>query len=103
MNIDMHEMSEQAQEAAGFLKLLANSNRLMILCVLSEKELSVGELNAQVPLSQSSLSQHLSGLRRAGLVRTRREAQTIFYRVSDQRVEAILHPLYAIFCQSASG
>lgn len=98
MQIEMNRMAEKSKEAEEFLKMLANQNRLMVLCVLSEGEKSVGELNALVPLSQSALSQHLSLLRDADLVSTRRESQTIFYSVSDPRVEKILTNLYEMFC-----
>ncbi len=100
MKLDMSQMAERAQEAEDFLKGLSNKNRLMILCILAEGELSVGELNEQVPLSQSSLSQHLSVLREAGLVATRRESQTIFYNLGDKKVETILKSLHSIFCES---
>jgi DNA-binding transcriptional ArsR family regulator len=98
MQIDASRMAEKSKEAEEFLKKMANQNRLMILCVLSEGEQSVGELNERVPLSQSALSQHLSLLRDAGLVATRRESQTIYYRVSDVRVEMVLKNLYDMFC-----
>lgn len=100
MKLDFSQMAERAQEAEDLLKRMANKNRLMVLCVLAEQEeLSVGELNTRVPLSQSALSQHLSVLREAGLVSTRRESQTIYYRLSDERAEALLHTLYQIFCE----
>ena len=98
MQIEPEKMAERSRDAEQFLKLLGNSKRLMILCVLLEEEMSVGDLNARVPLSQSALSQHLSVLREAGLVATRRESQSIFYRLADARVERVLHVLYDIFC-----
>ena len=94
------KIGQNAQAAEDFLKRLANSNRLMILCLLTEGERSVGELNTHVPLSQSALSQHLSVLRKAGLVSTRRESQTIYYSSSDPRVAAMLDALYQLFCAS---
>ena len=100
MNLDFSQMADRAQEAEDLLKRMANKNRLMVLCVLAEQEeLSVGELNEQVPLSQSALSQHLSVLREAGLVSTRRQSQTIYYRLSDPRAETVLHTLYKVFCE----
>lgn len=98
MQIEPEKMAERSRDAEQFLKLLGNSKRLMILCVLLEEEMSVGDLNARVPLSQSALSQHLSVLRAAGLVATRREGQSIFYRLADARVARVLHVLYDIFC-----
>ncbi len=91
-------MADNAQQAADFLKRLANPNRLMVLCTLADKEMSVGELNNEIPLSQSALSQHLSVLRDAGIVSTRRESQTIYYQLADKRVLQIIIPLYDIFC-----
>jgi ArsR family transcriptional regulator, virulence genes transcriptional regulator len=98
MEIALEEMSQHAAAAEQLLKQLANRNRLMVLCVLSDGELSVGELNARVPLSQSALSQHLAKLRQAGLVSTRREAQTIYYRMSDPAARRIIAELYLIYC-----
>ena len=95
MKISPAEMADQAER---FLKKLANSNRLMVLCVLIEGELSVGELNELVPISQSALSQHLAKLRDAGFVSTRRESQTIYYQLADPRVKVIIESLYTMFC-----
>ena len=96
--MDMSQMTENADKAEAFLKLMANKNRLMILCSLLNTELSVNQLNQSVPLTQSALSQHLAALRQAELVTTRREAQTIYYSVSDERVTQILEKLYVFFC-----
>jgi DNA-binding transcriptional ArsR family regulator len=100
MKLDFSKMAQRAQEAEDLLKRMANKNRLMILCVLAEgQELSVGSLNEQVPLSQSALSQHLSVLRQAGLVNTRRESQTIYYSLSDARTEVVLRALHKVYCE----
>ena len=87
--------------AARFLKQLANASRLAILCELVEGERSVGELAAVVGLSQSALSQHLARLRGAGLVATRREAQTIYYSLADPGVTRIIGVLYELYCRPA--
>lgn len=92
------EMRRHAGDAAGLLKLLANESRLMVLCALAEGELSVGEINSVVDLSQSALSQHLASLREAGLVATRREAQLIYYRLADDKVTRIMQTLQSIYC-----
>ncbi len=92
-------MAEHADEAVQLLSALSNRSRLMVLCILSEGELSVGEMHLRVPLSQSALSQHLAKLRRDNLVSTRREAQTIFYSLHNDkaaRVIALLHELYCL-------
>lgn len=98
MNIDFSDMQSGSLEAEKFLKQLANANRLMILCVLMDGEISVGELNERIPLNQSALSQHLAKLRGAGLVSTRRESQTIYYSLLDERAEKIIKQLYSMFC-----
>lgn len=75
------------------LKALANEKRLQILCLLAEKELSVTQINQQLSLSQSALSQHLAILRRDQLVNTRRESQTIYYSLSSDSAKAIIATL----------
>lgn len=97
--ISPSRLSVAASEAAALLKALSNENRLLILChLIAEKEVTVGDLVARVGLSQSALSQHLAKLRAEGLVTFRREAQTLFYRVSDERAAAVLSVLQQIFC-----
>jgi ArsR family transcriptional regulator, virulence genes transcriptional regulator len=88
----------KAEEAAGLLRSMANPHRLMILCRLGDKELSVGELRQGAALSQSSLSQHLGVLRQEGLVRTRREGQSIFYSIADPSAIRVITTLAAIYC-----
>lgn len=94
----LEQMREHAADAAQFLKTLANEQRLLLLCALVEGEQNVGELNAKVALSPSALSQHLAWLREAEFVTTRREAQAIYYRLSDKRVMRIMGVLKDIFC-----
>jgi len=96
------EMQINASQAANLLKVLANKNRLMIVCTLLEGELSVGELNAKVPLSQSALSQHLANLREAGLVSTRKEAQTVYYQVYGDAARQVIEVLQTIYCPPAT-
>ena len=92
-------LERKAAEAAGLLKLLANENRLLILCRLAAVgEMSVGELADAVDLSQSALSQHLAKMREDGLVATRREAQTVFYRIDDPNAARLLALLKSIYC-----
>lgn len=95
----MSELERKAADAAALLKLLANENRLLILCRLAQtKELSVGELADAVGLSQSALSQHLALLREQGLLGTRRDAQTVFYRLADPATTRLLGLLRDIYC-----
>jgi len=89
----------QADEAASLMRTLANESRLLVLChLLGSGELSVGELVGRIGLSQSALSQHLAKLREEGLVATRKDAQTVFYRICDPRAEQVLALLHDIFC-----
>jgi DNA-binding transcriptional ArsR family regulator len=92
------ELEPKAAEAEAFLKAMANRHRLMILCQLHERELSVGVLQEAVGLSQSALSQHLARLRADDLVRTRREAQTIFYSIASPAVSRLIALLYDLYC-----
>lgn len=89
----------QARTAAGLLKMMANECRLLVLCHLAEEgELSVSELADRVSLSQSALSQHLAKLRADRLVATRKDAQTVYYRVDDPKVGQLLAHLHDLFC-----
>jgi DNA-binding transcriptional ArsR family regulator len=97
---DLHMMRDSAAEASQFLRNLANEKRLLTLCRLMEGECPVGQLADRVGLSPSALSQHLNRLRQDGLVETRRDGQTIYYRLADTRVEALIRLLYDQFCKS---
>lgn len=95
----MAELERRASEATALLKLLANENRLLILCRLALKgEMSVNDIADAVGLSQSALSQHLAKMRDEGLVATRREAQTVFYRIADKNAQRLLVLLKEIYC-----
>ncbi|MGC1467746.1 MAG: metalloregulator ArsR/SmtB family transcription factor [Sphingorhabdus sp.] len=95
---DLALFEESAGRAAALLRLLGNEKRLMVLCQLADEELSVGELQRRVGLSQSALSQHLALLREEGVVSTRRESQTIYYRIADQGALRIIETLAELFC-----
>lgn len=97
--IDLDKLQHNSYEAADFLKTLANSNRLVILSRLLGEETCVGDLEKNLNISQSALSQHLSRMRAEGLVSTRRESQQIFYRIKDPRVAEMLKLTYELFCQ----
>lgn len=95
----IEELSTKASQAADMLKALSNEQRLLILCYLvSAGELSVSALGKRMELSQSALSQHLARLREQEIVTTRREAQTLFYRVCDSGATQILELLRDIYC-----
>jgi len=95
-----NEMEAHADSASRLLKAMANPHRLLILCILGEGELSVGALNERIPLSQSALSQHLAVLRDDGVVSTRRESQTIFYRVHPGPALDVIGSLHKHFCSA---
>lgn len=95
----MEVLEERVGEAARMLRLLANERRLLVLChLLVRGEMSVGALAEAVKLSQPALSQHLAQMRAEGLVATRREAQTIWYRVADPKVERLVEVLHELYC-----
>jgi DNA-binding transcriptional ArsR family regulator len=98
--LDYDAMKRKATDAVSLLKGLANESRLMIMCVLAEGEFSVGQLNERIKLSQSALSQHLAVLRDQGLVQTRRESQTIYYRLEDSAAMSIIELLHDYYCQT---
>jgi DNA-binding transcriptional ArsR family regulator len=92
------DLKANAKIAATMLKAIANESRLLILCNLEGKELSVTDLNDHLDLSQSALSQHLAVLRKDGLVKTRRESQTIYYSLSDARASKVIKTLHQLYC-----
>ena len=96
------DIQQQSAKAAALLKAMSNEHRLLILCYLGEQEMSVGQLNEAIDLSQSSLSQHLARLRKDGLVGTRRDAQTIYYRISENVVSKLIALLHSEYCSNDS-
>jgi ArsR family transcriptional regulator len=102
-DFDIAEFQASAAVAAKLLRALGNERRLMILCQLTEGERSVGELQPRVGLSQSALSQHLAVLRDEGVVATRRDAQTIWYRFADPAAMKVVATLAEIFCPPKTG
>lgn len=91
-------MKRNAAQAAKLMKALGNESRLLILCYLDGKELSVSELNQCLELSQSALSQHLAVLRKDGLVQTRRQSQTIYYSLAGDTAKRVIHTLHEMYC-----
>lgn len=98
VKLDTAQFEAKAGAAARLLRALANERRLMILCQLAEGERSVGQLLPLVGLSQSALSQHLALLREEGIVATRRQAQTVWYRIADPASLRVVSTLAEIFC-----
>jgi DNA-binding transcriptional ArsR family regulator len=93
------QLEPRAAEAAQLLKLMANDQRLTVLCRLGGGEMSVSELGRHVNLTQSALSQHLAKLRAEGLVATRREAQTIYYRLANPVAERLIGVLCEFYSE----
>ncbi|ANI30035.1 ArsR family transcriptional regulator [Yersinia entomophaga] len=96
--LSLNLMSMGAAEACGTLRMLANEDRLLLLCQISQGEKSVGELETLLNIHQPTLSQQLGALRNEGLVTTRREGKRIYYSIADRRILAILHTLYELYC-----
>ncbi|MBU2977163.1 metalloregulator ArsR/SmtB family transcription factor [Alteromonas sp. C1M14] len=97
-DVNTHAMLAHAADAERYLKQLANKTRLMVMCSLLEEELSVTDLLKRIPVTQPVLSQHLALLRDAKMVATRRDGQTIYYRLADDRVTQTIELLYRFFC-----
>ncbi|AVP95888.1 transcriptional regulator [Ahniella affigens] len=95
---DILALNARAEQAADLLRAMSNPQRLRVLCLLAEGERSVGQINADIDLSQSALSQHLAKLRDEGLVDTRKEAQTVYYSLVPGPVLAIIKTLHGIYC-----
>ncbi|MFS1523388.1 metalloregulator ArsR/SmtB family transcription factor [Microbulbifer sp. 2304DJ12-6] len=100
---DLRKMRESAGQATAMLRSLANRDRLLLLCQLSQEELNVSELEKQLDIHQPSLSQQLGVLRREGLVATRRAGKHIYYRVAAPRALSLLQTLYQLYCAESSN
>jgi len=87
-----------ANQAVGALKLLANVERLLLLCQLSQGEMCVSDLEQQLDIRQPTLSQQLGVLRNEGVVTTRREGKNIYYSVADPNLLQLLELLYRLYC-----
>jgi len=103
VTLDLSQMRDAAAEASGILRILANEDRLLLLCQLSQGECCVTELEERLGILQPTLSQQLGVLRSEKVVATRREGKHIFYRVADPRVLALLETLYGLFCNPDKG
>ena len=96
---DLKRMRKHAGEAVSMMRALSHEARLLVLCELTGGECTAGALVERSGLSQSALSQHLAKLRDEGLVATRREAQSVFYRIADPKAARLLHVLHEIYCK----
>ena len=96
--MNVSELEHSASEAAGFLRSLANEKRLMIVCQLVDGEKNVGELCGALGVRQSTVSQQLALLRAEGVVTSRKEAQTVFYSLANEKARRLVGLLYDMFC-----
>jgi DNA-binding transcriptional ArsR family regulator len=103
LSAELAQMRDKARGASDFLKALAHEHRLLLLCLLSERERSVTELEELLALRQTTVSQQLARLRFDGLVTTRREGKAIYYSVADDRTRAFMKVVYDMFCGPESG
>ncbi len=96
--IDIKKMRKAASQATATLRVLANEDRMLILCQLTQGEACVSDLEEMLGIRQPTLSQQLSVLRTEKIVSTRREGKKIFYQVSNLRVVSLLGTLYGLYC-----
>jgi DNA-binding transcriptional ArsR family regulator len=97
---ELDRLMRKARKASNFLKALSHENRLLLLCLLAERERSVTELENILSLRQSAVSQQLARLRYDGMVDTRRDGKTIYYSLADDDVRQVIAVVYGIFCSS---
>ena len=100
---ELRQLFDQARKASDLLKALSHENRLLILCLLTEGEKSVSELETIMAMPQAAVSQQLARLRFDRLVSTRREGRQIYYRVASEEIAAIIGQLYDMFCAPVRG
>ena len=102
-NGDLTPLLEQARKATELLKALSHENRLLILCLLSQGEKSVSELEAIISIPQAAVSQQLARLRSDDLVKTRRDGRQIYYSIASPEASAIIATLYELYCKPVAG
>lgn len=103
ISIELNKMQESAGEACKLLKTLGNSDRLLLLCQISQGERCVGDLEEELGIRQPTLSQQLTVLRNEGLVQTRREGKQIYYSVSSDTALDLMGVLYKNFCKQTQN
>lgn len=100
---DLAVLRQRARKASNFLKALSNENRLLLLCLISDRERSVTELETILALRQPTVSQQLARLRNDGLVAPRREGKVIYYRLASDEVRRTINLVYELFCRDLMG
>lgn len=101
--LELDAMRGAADDACGLMKVLANPDRMLLLCQLCEGERNVGELQELLGIQQPTLSQQLAVLREEQLVETRRDGKNIYYRIASPQAMAVLEVLYAQYCKPGRG
>jgi DNA-binding transcriptional ArsR family regulator len=99
--LDLDAMRDAADSACALMKVLANPDRLLLLCQLAESEKNVGELQESLGIVQPTLSQQLAVLRSASLVATRRDGKNIYYRIASPEALEVMQTLYVQYCKPA--
>lgn len=99
---DLEQLMHRASAASDFLKALSHESRLLLLCLLAERERSVTELETILMLRQPTVSQQLARLRADGLVAPRREGKTIYYSLANDDVRCMIALIYELFCRNRS-
>ena len=95
-------MEKQAKKIAELLKIMANENRLLILCALLNSPHTVGEIHEHTPnITQSALSQHLNHLKTAGVLDSEKSGMNVVYRIADERIIALIGTLKKYYCKGA--
>jgi DNA-binding transcriptional ArsR family regulator len=96
--VNVESMQHNVKEVSDLLKIMSHPERLMVLCQLTKGEVGAGQLQQSSSLSQSAFSQHLSVLRKHGLVVVRKESQQVYYSLADHRSSQVIASLETIFC-----
>ena len=100
--LELEDMRQAAGQACTLMKVLANPDRLLILCQLSQQEMCVGDLEEHLGIVQPTLSQQLTVLRNAELVSTRRDGKNIYYSLTSSPAVAVIETLYQQYCMDTA-
>lgn len=96
--LEIDVMRDSAETVVTILKSLANTDRLLILCHLSQQELNVSQIEEMTQIRQPTLSQQLMMLRKSDVVNTRRDGKQIYYTIKDPKLVEVLSTLYRLYC-----
>lgn len=96
--LEITSIHNSAEVVVNILKSLANTDRLLILCHLSQQELNVSQIEVLTDIKQPTLSQQLMMLRKSDVVSTRRDGKQIYYSIKDERMHEVLNTLYRLYC-----